>query len=325
MCSGDSADEAGTRQQLVFWAMNQILGASEYHAVFLAAGQCSGGDGQNALREAELLSYALSHGFGGVVLCTQGGSSNREIVQKVCRNVPLVLIDREIPGVQADFVGFQNRQSVFDATRYLISKGHRRIALVSCGQFTNVGQERIDGYRTALRCAFREDPYELILTPPLVQASSWPMLDAIIRLPVEERPTAVICENNDKAARLAGYFAANNINVPEDISLIAFDFAEGSLPNGVILSTVAQPFEDVGRAAARLILRRIQNSAAGLDHIELPTDFIENNSVLPAAARAWHSSVSLQELEWLNEERPATRRNGPQLSRFGGASSDNIA
>jgi len=323
MCSGDSADYAGTRQQRVFWAMNQILGAAGYHAVFLAAGHCSGADGQNAVREAELLSYALAHGFGGVVLCAQAGSSNRESVQKVSRTIPLVLIDRLIPGVQADFVGFKNRQSVFEATDHLVNKGHRRIALAASGEFSSVVQERVDGYRNALTCAFPEDPYELVLTAPLAPACSRPMLDAIIKLPPDERPTAIICENNDKAASIAGYLSVNAINVPEDMSLIAFDNTEGTLPNGVILTTVAQPFEEIGRAAARLILRRIQEPSVGFDHIELPTNLIENDSVHSVEEpKTCQSSAPMHQSDWLGEPPPVRARRRPQVSQRERVSAD---
>jgi len=267
-----AADYSGVAQQHVFWGMNVALNASGYHGVFLDGGRCSGLGMQNAERECELLSYVLNNRFGGVVFCSQAHSSNRNLIQEVAQTIPLVLLDRLIPGVRADFVGFQNRDSIMEATSHLINRGHRRIALVTSGECTNIEQERLDGYRLALNEAFPEDAYEMILSTPLTHARAWPMLDAIARLPAEERPTAIICVNKADAVRVADYLCAKNIRVPEEVSLAGFDNAGRILVDGFSLTTGGRPFEEIGSAAAKLILRRSQDPSAKHEHIKLPVN-----------------------------------------------------
>jgi len=280
MWHGGAVDFAGTAQQRVFWGMNEVLGESGYHGVFLDVGQSISGTYQlNAEREAEHLSYALNHGFGGVVFYPQAYNSNRELIQEMSRHMPLVLLDRLIPGVRTDFVGSENRQATAEATWHLINKGHSRIGFITSGEFINTVQERLTGYLDALREAFPVEPYELILTPPLVNSKSWPMLDAICSLPERERPTAIICVNNIEAVRVANHLAKHNLSVPEDVSLIGFDNIERTLPNGVSLTTIAQPFEEIGKAAAKLIIQRSQDRSIALSHLELPTRLIPHNSV----------------------------------------------
>jgi len=281
MYHGGAGDYIGTAQQRVFWGMNRYLSTAGYHTISLDPSLCTGTDRNDAEREAELLSYALTTGFGGVVFFSRACCYNRELVQKVSNQLPLVLLDRSMAGVQADFVGSENCQSMFEATWHLIDKGHRRIAFATSGEFVNAVQERLNGYYRALKAAFPADAYEMILTPPVVNAGTWPELDAIGRLPARERPTAIVCVNNSEALRVAGYLSALNIRVPEDISIVGFDNLDRTLPNGVTLTSVAQPFEEIGKTAAELIIRRIQDPAASFAHVALPTKLIESESVMP--------------------------------------------
>jgi len=280
MWHGGAVDYAGTAQQRVFWGMNEGLRGSGYHGVFLDVGQSSSGEyQQNAEREAAHLNYALKYGFGGVVFYSQAYNSNQELVQDLSLKMPLVLLDRLIPGVTADFVGSENRQSMADATWHLIRLGHRRIAFVTSGEYINTVQERLEGYLQALGEAFAGDAYELILNPPIINSSSWPMLESICKLPASERPTAIICVNNIEAVRVANHMSAHGISVPEDVSLIGFDNVDRTLPNGVSLTTIAQPFEEIGKAAASLILARSVDRSAKYKHLELPTKLITRESV----------------------------------------------
>jgi len=317
MWHGGAVDFSGTAQQRVFWGMNETLGGSGYHGVFLDVGQNFGTYRKNAEREAEHLSYALNYGFGGVVFYPQAYSCNRELIQEVSRQIPLVLLDRLMPGIQADFVGSENRQSMYEATWHLVRQGHKRIAFVTSGEYINTVQERLQGYLQALNEAFPTDAYEMIVTPPLTHNNSWPMLDAIGRLPQDERPTAIICVNNIEAVRVANHLSALDISVPEDVSLIGFDNVQRTLPNGVGLTTVAQSFEEIGRAAAKLILLRIQDPSLKLAHVELPTQLIEHDSVrclicsdIPAQREDMDTSARAEDAAYVHSDRDLTLMAG---------------
>jgi DNA-binding LacI/PurR family transcriptional regulator len=247
------------------------------HGVYLDLVQCSTETYlHKAELEAEHLNYVLKHGFGGVVFFPQACNSNRELLRKVARRVPLVLLDRQMPGVQADFVGTENRWSTLEATRHLINQGHKRVAFLTSGEFSIKAQERLEGYFQALNDAFSDDPYEMILTPPLRNSLSWPMFEAICRLPEEKRPTGIVCSSNHEAVRAASYLRALNIRVPEDVSLVGFDDIGRTLCSSLELTAAEQPFE-IGKAAAKLILRRCQDPSIDLAHIELPASLVAHD------------------------------------------------
>lgn len=62
----------------------------------------------------------------------------------------LVLIDRRVPGLTADYVGFQDRAGGYQITSHLLRLGHRQIGFVSGEPQASTVQERLAGYRDAL-------------------------------------------------------------------------------------------------------------------------------------------------------------------------------
>ena len=259
--------------------MNVALGLAGYHAVFLDLGDSVRSDIENAQREAAHLRYVLDHGFGGVVFYAYAYQLNRELIREVAHRVPFILLDRTLPGVEADFVGAANHQAMFDATNHLIAQRHRRIAYVTTPEPINTVQDRLQGHMRAIRESGLE--FEAVLTTPFIGRTYWPAFDAVFRLPAGERPTAVLCVNDYAAVQVAEHLARLNLRVPQDISLVGFDDIVQTLPGGIGLTSVAQPFEDIGRTAAELFIRRAETPSAPPADIQLPTQLIVRESSAP--------------------------------------------
>jgi DNA-binding LacI/PurR family transcriptional regulator len=279
MSRGGAQDSTGTVQQRIFWGMIHTLNQAQCHAVFLDVSPTSKHNGPKHRQEADSLNYAIKSGFGGVVFFPQAYDYNREVMQEVSRQIPFVLLDRLVPGVQADVVGVENQKSAYRATSHLIVLGHKRIAFVTSGEWINTVQDRVRGYLQALHKAFPVDTFEMVLTPPSTDTNSWPELNAVAMMPATERPTAFVCVNNNEAVRVARHLAEHGLTVPDDASIIGFDNVQQSLPNGIGLASIAQPFELIGKQAAQLVLRRIQDPTSKYMHLELPTELMLNESV----------------------------------------------
>jgi len=276
---GGPLEHAGTSQQRIFWGMNQSLMKIGYHAVFLDLGGQIGSEEQNAVREAQHLRYIRDQGFGGALFYPYAYRHNRELVQEVNRSVPLVLLDRKIPGVDVDFVGIKNQEALFEVTRHLIAQGHRRIAHITRSEPIHSVQDRVQGYLDAMRGAGNSEMTEMILTvPPYDDARYWIVIDAILRLPEEQRPTAAACLNDYTAVGLAERLEYLGLSTPSDVALTGFDNIVPTLPNGLGLTTVAQPYEEIGMTAIELLMRRIKDPQAPPMSVELSARLIVRES-----------------------------------------------
>jgi DNA-binding LacI/PurR family transcriptional regulator len=274
----ESPSRTDFAQQRLFWGLNQTLGHAGYHGVFLDLGNNNiNTNEEKSAFEAHHLQYALDNGFAGVIFYPYSYNKSRDIIREVARQTPLVLIDRMASGVDADYVGMQNHDSILNAANYLIKLGHKRIAYVTTTDPISPVQDRLQGYLSALRTSFKQPFYEMILPLP-IPGNSWPLFDAAFSESAGKRPTALICVNDYEAVNVYSRLQKIGLRVPEDVSLIGCDNVVELLPNGKGLTTIEQPFEDIGREAAKLFLRRIENPASHADYIELPANLIIRES-----------------------------------------------
>ena len=123
---------------------------------------------------------------------------------------------------------------------------------------------------------------EIILTiPSRDREETWLVVDTVFRLPVGERPTAAVVFNDYAAVDLMYRLQRLGLSVPGDVALGGFDNIAEILPNGVGLTTMAQPYEEIGRAAVELLLRRTADPAAPVRTVELRASLVIRASSAP--------------------------------------------
>ncbi len=282
---GGPLEHAGTSQQRIFWGMNQSLMKAGCHAVFLDLVDVLRPENGIAAQEAEHLRYIRDQGFGGALFYPYAYRHNRELVEEVSRSVPLVLLDRKIPGADVDFVGIENRGALFEVTRHLTAQGHRRIAYVTRHEPIQSVQDRIQGYLDAMRGGDAPDLTEMILTiPPYHDDRAWAVVDAVFRLPEGQRPTAAACFTDYVAVSLAERLGHLGLSIPQDVALTGFDGIVPALPNGLGLTTVAQPYEEIGITAVDLLMRRMKDPLLPPKSVELPARLVVSASSTSRAA-----------------------------------------
>ncbi len=272
---GGPLEHAGTSQQRIFWGMNEALTKVGYHAVFLDIGDVLRPEKEIAAQEAEHLRYIRDQGFGGAVFYPYAYRHNRALVEEVSRSVPMVLLDRKISGVEIDFVGVENHDSLSRIAEHLAALGHRRIMYLTGYEPIQSVQDRVMGYIDAVRGKDDPELREMVLTmPPERDDRAWTVVDAVFRLPEGQRPTAAACYTDYLAVDLAERLEKLGLSVPKDVALTGFDGIVPTLPNGLGLTTATQPYEDMGVAAAELLLRRRENAHRPPKSVEISAKLV---------------------------------------------------
>ncbi|BDI29937.1 hypothetical protein CCAX7_19880 [Capsulimonas corticalis] len=283
---GGPLEHAGTAQQRIFRGMNQSLMQLRRHAVFLDLSDRIGSEEENAAREAEHLRYIRDEGFGGALFYPYAYRRNQELVREVSRRVPLVLLDRKMAGVDTDFVGLENHRAIAMVVEHLLAQGHRRIVYMTRSESIQTIHDRLQGYVDTVRGAGDSEVAEMVLNlPPYQNERSWAFFDAAFRLPEDQRPTAAVCISDYLAVTVAERLQYLGLSVPEDVALTGFDNIVPVLPSGIGLTTVAQPYEEIGIQAVDLLMRRIRDRRAPLLSVELPAELIIRESSAPVAER----------------------------------------
>ena len=184
---------------------------------------------------------------------------------------PVVCIDRPAHNLIADSVVLENFEGTANAVRGLIRAGHRRIGFVCSPAALYTHQERLRGYRQALREAgildsSRWERLEDADGPTIAEES----VRELLALP--DPPTAIVAGNNRASSGVVRALG----NRFDEVAFIGFDDFE--LADAAGISVIAYDPAELGRQAARLVVARLDNPIGPPQQIEIPTRLIQRGS-----------------------------------------------
>jgi len=191
--------------------------------------------------------------------------------------VPLVMVDRYLPGLPSNHVVLDNFTASYDATMHLIEKGYKQIGLIAYKSTLIHMKERIRGYEEAMK----NSGYEKNIWVKQIRFDhiTTDMAKAIesISIKEEKKLDALFIATNTLS--LAGLYQINSmgIKVPEDLALIGFDGNEAFDFFYSPLSFVKQPVDEMGKEAVRILLDQI-NGSKKISHVKLLSQLILRNS-----------------------------------------------
>jgi len=185
------------------------------------------------------------------------------------RDLPLVLIDRVPPGLEASAVVIDNVTAAYEATRHLIAIGHKRIAIITGPLDRSTGFERMDGFRKAMQEAGYPILQEYLLNGEFQLQSGYRCGMQLLKLPVP--PTAIFSSNYDMTLGLMRAVIELKIPCPGQVSILGFDdFVMGddgfswATMFSPRLTLVAQPSYEIGKIAMESLLQVIEPTAEKL-------------------------------------------------------------
>lgn len=167
--------------------------------------------------------------------------------------LPIVFVDRNIPGINRDVIQSENFDASYKATKYLMDMGHRKIGIIATSNFSTV-QERIKGYKAAFANAGIEYDESLIAS---VDELSDKMSRKVCHEFLEEHPdiTALYILNNSLCSGVLLDFKERQMKIPQDISLLVWDDEEYN--ELLDITTIEQPITEIGKQATRRLFELI--------------------------------------------------------------------
>jgi LacI family transcriptional regulator len=193
--------------------------------------------------------------------------------------LPLVLIDpiNSVEGPVAS-VAATNWQGGMTAVQHLLDLGHRRIAMLR-GYDCLVDDARYHGYAAALAEA------GVALDPSLIQRADFrfePAVSAAEKiLSSPDRPTGMFAANDLEALGVMEAARRQGLSVPGDLSVVGFDDSLLAATSSPQLTTVRQPFAEMGQVALRLLTDQMEGREPNSLRVELATTLIVRGSTAP--------------------------------------------
>jgi DNA-binding LacI/PurR family transcriptional regulator len=247
-------------------------------------------EGSGPSQEQSFIEKAIGGEVAGIIIWHVTWGATLSALRRLQeRNLPIVFIDRYPAEMDCDYVGVDNRHGVREAADYLLGLGHRRIAYLTTDEQVSTVAERKEGYQEAFLARGIVPPPELIYSVPVKMQTSMETAAAYF-LSLPDPPTALVADNDLHAFAFIREAQARGRRVPEDISVIGFDDIECYSPHPAMLTTVHQPFYQIGQRAAELLLRRLASPGASpsrsFQHVVLSTSLVLRSTCRPYPATA---------------------------------------
>jgi LacI family transcriptional regulator len=189
----------------------------------------------------------------GVILVATGDGLGS--LPALSRRLPIVAVDRVLPGAEIDAVLTDNRHGGYLATQHLLDLGHRRIACITGPSHLTLSAERVVGYRDALTQAGIAVAETWLVRGDFHPESGRNGALALLERP--DAPTAIFACNDLMAIGILRTAAEFGLRVPEDLSVVGFDDIELASYTYPQLTTIVQPKVEMGRRAVQLLTERI--------------------------------------------------------------------
>ena len=210
------------------------------------------------------------------IIFVAAGLSGENIHHLQDRGIPLVLVDRRVPEVEADYVLTDNQGGGRLATRHLIDRGHRAIACIAGPEGVKLSSDRIAGYRQALEDAGIAIQPQLILEGDFQYQSGYHAAQGLFGN--RSAPTAIFACNDLMAIGVNRFAHEKGLRIPEQLSIVGFDDIRLAAYTHPPLTTIRQPKHTMGSSAAKLLLERMTNRDLAPRLVVLETQLIVRES-----------------------------------------------
>jgi LacI family transcriptional regulator len=227
-------------------------------------------------KQDQYLQMLLRRRIDGILLVP--ASSNPDPIRLIQKqDIPVVILDRHVPDVNVDIVRADSEEGAFRLTQHLLSLGHKQISVLSGPKSVSTAVDRVDGYCRAVDEAGLDVCDSQVIWGKFTQESGYRMTQKALNM--SPRPTALFAANNFIAIGAMRALREADLNVPDDISLVAMDDIPTTFIVNPFITVATQPSREMGRKATQLLLERMEGEVGHLcREVVLSTDIVIRTS-----------------------------------------------
>ncbi|TLQ03315.1 GntR family transcriptional regulator [Pediococcus stilesii] len=234
-------------------------------------------------KERKSINKMLESNLSGLIIePTQSalGNPNKDLFLKIKETkLPTIFINSHYPELDMPYVEMDDYEAERQVTDKLIEMGHKKILGIFKVDDTQ-GVHRMKGYINA----YQEHKDLIFLSEMVMYQSSDNMhavftrIESILRRQ-EDRPSAIICYNDQLAIQVMDLVRTMNIKIPDELSIFGFDDYKLSKYISPRLSTVEHPKEELGMEAAKRIFEMIDGKEIKVNKVYEPRIVLRESTI----------------------------------------------
>lgn len=227
--------------------------------------------------EEKAIKLAISKRVEGIILATiyENGDKIRSLMESF--GTPFVVVDNKIDVENVDFVLADDIEGSFKLVEHLIEvHGLKRIACINAPLCESSDLDKLIGYKKALT------ENNIIINENYIK-NTYRKKDEAYRatrelLDMADKPEAIYCVNTNMLIGCLRYLVDNNINVPEDIAIVAFDDCDFIPALNPPVTTLQRIDFSMGEKASELLFERINSKEGGYEQIRIDSELMIRRS-----------------------------------------------
>jgi len=231
----------------------------------------------NSDREQNYLNTLIQNQVDGIIISPVTQYSDA-IESMIPEDIPLVYVSSHPEGTTLSHVMVDNVKGADMAVSHLLSRNRKRIAFIGSEQDIHALDDRLAGYRQALKRANIEVSEDLIVLDEFQERSGYKMIRGLLDKGIV--PDAVFAENDLLALGVFEGIRASGYRVPEDIAVIGFDDIPIMSHPDIQITTIHQPKYRIGVYAAEVLLHQLtlSSSERRMERVTLQPELIVRRS-----------------------------------------------
>lgn len=227
------------------------------------------GSNHSAKEEERILDNLLSKKVDGLLFIGAGNESLE--LHELLSEFKIVFVDRAYSDIDSPYVVSNNYEGMKEVVKYLVQTGHKSFVLLNGEKGTYSATERLKGFVDTLN-EFGIDSYETYFGQFTYECG----VELVNQL--KDIPDAIVCGNDLIAYGAIDALEERGITVPEQVSVTGFDDLPFSKHYKPSLTTVKQPFYDMGYESAKILWLMINGKVVKRKRVVLDTKLIVRDS-----------------------------------------------
>ncbi|HEX3048721.1 MAG TPA: LacI family DNA-binding transcriptional regulator [Bacillota bacterium] len=193
------------------------------------------------------------------------------------QEIPFTLIERNLPDPRINCIWLDNVYGAYLVVKYLVEKGHRKIAHITGNTNYQVALDRIEGYQNALKEVGIPFSEELMVPGNFISQGGYEAMKELLRR--RPRCTAVFAASDSMAYAALQAISEAGLKVPDDIAVVGFDDLEFSGFTNPPLTTIRQPRYEMGQKSMEVLVEILRGDEENGQKICLTPELVIRKSV----------------------------------------------
>lgn len=254
----------------VLYGIEQVTNKNDFSIITCISNESH----ENEVTNTEILSNGITDGL--IVAIAEETQINRRYTHFddcIKEGNPVVMFDRVTKSINCDKVVVDDFNDAYMATKHLVDLGCKKLALVSTIEFLGVGKTRVKGFKKAVEDLLDDQQPEIVLNTRVkkLETQIEDMLD-------QHKIDGVLAVDEDSALAIYSVSKNKGFEIPNDIAIVGYAGKKLAKNISPAMTTINQNGVKIGKAAAKILISRLEGKQADFVTKIVPTNIVQRDS-----------------------------------------------